>query len=174
MTAERVRRRTIRVGDEAPSAAPPDPLDLRRGLELHFFAHLNFADEVNAELEKLQFGRIHHRILYIVSQKPELTVGELVKFLRVTNQGIQRAMGDLLRAGYIEQRASVRDRRQRLLFATESGHVLERLLSRPQLERVARAYDECGPEAVQGYWCVLEAMVDARERAYAKREEGPS
>ena len=46
------------------------------------------------------------------------------------------------------------------MFLTENGTALEQELSDAQRERMRQAYREAGPEAVQGFRTVLEAMMD--------------
>ncbi|MCX8230811.1 MAG: hypothetical protein OTJ45_03205, partial [Alphaproteobacteria bacterium] len=71
----------------------------------------------------------------------------------------------LVEEGYVEQKKGVRDRRQRLLHLTEKGRELERRVSEKQRARVAKAYQEAGAEAVEGYRKVLLGLVDGADRA---------
>ena len=61
--------------------------------------------------------------------------------------------------GLIDSRIGKTDRRQRNLFLTESGAALEKQLSEVQRKNMRRAYSAAGPEAVQGFRTVLEAMI---------------
>jgi DNA-binding MarR family transcriptional regulator len=72
----------------------------------------------------------------------------------------------LVERGFIVQETGREDRRQRLLYLTEAGAELERQLSRPQRERVARAFREAGPEAVAGYRKVLLGLIDEKDREH--------
>lgn len=76
--------------------------------------------------------------------------------------------------GLVESRVGVTDKRERHLFLTDKGRALEATLSDAQRARMRTAYKDAGPEAVQGFKRVLEAMMDAdMRRAYAKlRESG--
>jgi len=139
---------------------------LYRGLELHFFAHLNLADDADRQLTELGFGRTHHRLLYFISRMPGVTVGELLSILRVTHQNVQRAMGELVRKGLVEQRTSMTDRRQRQLFITDEGQALFDRLTERQFERISRAYAAAGETAVQGYWTVLWHMIEESDRQW--------
>ena len=51
------------------------------------------------------------------------------------------------------------DRRQRLLYLTETGQDLFKKLSELQKKRIARAYREAGAEAVEGYLRVLKGLI---------------
>ncbi len=138
--------------------------ELRRGIELLFYAYRDFTAEPDAMLSRLGLGRAHHRVIYFVGRHPEITVTELLRILRITKQSLSRVLGDLVRKGYIVQRQGTRDRRQRLLELTERGRELERQLSENQRRRIARAYREAGAEAVEGFRTVLLGIMDPENR----------
>jgi DNA-binding MarR family transcriptional regulator len=167
VVAETRSRPTGSSSASDPATAPTEPL--HRGLELHFFAHLNLAEDADRQLAEFGFGRTHHRVLYFVSQAPGITVGELLSILRVTHQNIQRPMGELLRKGLIEQKTSMTDRRQRQLYVTEDGKALFDALTGRQFERIAKAYKIAGDDAVRGFWQVLWHMIDDRDRAWLEQ-----
>jgi len=152
------------AGTQAGMPADIPAHQLRWGLELHFFAHLNLAEDADRQLRGLDLGRTHHRILYFVARRPGITVGQLLAILRVTHQNIQRALGGLIREGFIEQRTAAEDRRQRQLFVTEKGRALFERLSERQFSRIRAAYEAAGPEAVRGYWQVLWHMLEDADR----------
>src|SRR5690606_25840073 len=99
-----------------------------------------------------------------VGGTPGLTVAELLGILRITKQSLSRVLSALVEEKYIDQRPGPHDRRQRRLYLTEKGTALERELSRVQQARVARAYEEAGPEAVAGCWKVLAGLIDPADR----------
>ena len=145
--------------------SPANPLflreeELRRGIELLFYAYRDFTAEPDAILAKHRFGRAHHRVIYFVGRNPGITVSELLGILRITKQSLSRVLGQLVRQDFIDQRQGTRDRRQRLLHLTEKGIALERQLTASQRERIARAYREAGAQAVEGYRRVLEGLTD--------------
>ena len=66
-----------------------------------------------------------------------------------------------------------RDKRERHLYLTEKGRALERALSDAQRARMRAAYRAAGPQAVQGFRAVLEAMMDPEmRRQYQSLKEG--
>jgi DNA-binding MarR family transcriptional regulator len=148
----------------------PNPLylrdeELRQSMELLFYAYRGFTAQADALLDQHNFGRAHHRVIYFVGRYPSISVAELLSILRITKQSLSRVLGQLVTEGFITQRPGTRDRRQRLLALTEQGVELERRLSADQRERIAAAYREAGPQAVEGYRKVLLAMIDPRDRA---------
>jgi DNA-binding MarR family transcriptional regulator len=137
---------------------------LRQGIELLFYAYRAFTSDPDNILKRFGFGRAHHRVLHFVGRNPDITVAELLGILRITKQSLARVLGALVRQGYVRQRTGQRDRRQRQLSLTEKGAALEAELSRVQQARVARAWTQAGPEAVEGYRKVLAGLLDAKDR----------
>jgi DNA-binding MarR family transcriptional regulator len=112
----------------------PEPMfDL---IELLFFAYRDFVADPDRILENIGFGRAHHRVLHFVDRQPGLTIAELLDILRITKQSLSRVLKELLDQNYVEQRAGVSDRRQRLLYPTNEGRRLARDLARLQTERL--------------------------------------
>lgn len=148
----------------------PNPLflrdeELRKGMELLFYAYRDFTSDPDALLKSWGMGRAHHRVMHFVGRNPGITVAELLGILRITKQSLSRVLSQLVEQGIIRQEKGTRDRRQRLLYLTDKGRELERQLSRPQRARVARAFREAGAEAVAGWRKVLAGLIDPADRA---------
>jgi DNA-binding MarR family transcriptional regulator len=139
--------------------------DVRRGIELLFFAYRDFTADPDRILAPLGMGRAHHRVLHFVGRNPDMTVGELLAILKITKQSLNRVLGQLVREKYIVQRQGEQDRRERRLALTETGQTLERSLSAPQRQRVAAAYEAAGPAAMAAFQRVLLDLVNADDRA---------
>jgi DNA-binding MarR family transcriptional regulator len=149
------------MSDIKSLAPPPTQIELEvsQGIELLFFAYRDFTAEPDTILARYDFGRAHHRVIHFVGHHPQITVGELLGFLRITKQSLSRVLGQLIRQGFIIQRPGVRDRRQRLLDLTSKGRELERQLSEPQRARVVNAYRQAGSRAVEGFRKVLLGII---------------
>ena len=93
-------------------------------IEKLFFAYRDFVLEADRLLAADGFGRAHHRVLYFVARRPDLTVAELLSILRITKQSLNRVLKDLLDRGYVSSRLGANDRRQRRLNATPRGEAL--------------------------------------------------
>ena len=113
--------------------------ELRQGIELLFYAYRDFTSDPDEILTEYRFGRAHHRAVHFIGRNPGMTVAELLAILRITKQSLSRVLSQLIDRGFVEQKKGAEDRRQRLLYLTESGVALELRLSRPQQARVARA-----------------------------------
>ena len=138
--------------------------ELRRGIELLYFAYRDFTRDPDEILAESGFGRAHHRVLYFVGRNPGTTVSGLLSLLRITKQSLSRVLGQLVEEGFIIQETGAQDRGQRLLKLTEKGEAFEKQLFETQRNRVAEAYKTAGPEAVAGFWEVLLNIVDDEDR----------
>jgi len=146
--------------------------ELRRGIELLYFAYRDFTRDPDKILAESGYGRAHHRVLYFVGRNPGTSVSGLLKLLRITKQSLSRVLGQLVDDGLIEQVQGTIDRRQRLLSLTPEGRAFEESLFATQRERVAGAYRQAGAEAVAGFWEVLLAIVDEHERDAVLKQIG--
>lgn len=153
-----------------PSAASPlflrEP-EIRRGIELLFFAHAELMQSGDAILAENGLGRAHHRALYFIARKPDLAIGELMTLLGVTKQSLGRVLGELADRELIARKPGQRDRRRILIRLTAAGETLETELFAEFRKKMVAAYNEAGPGAVTGFWTVLEELMteDVRERA---------
>ena len=108
-------------------------------------------------LAEFGLGRAHHRVLHFVNRHPALRVADLLEILKITKQSLARVLKELVDQGWIVQKAGERDRRQRLLYATEKGAELAGAPRQPAIEAgVARPGPgrcrqrwRCGPFPVQ-------------------------
>lgn len=139
---------------------------IRRGMELMIFAQSRFVRSADDKLAEIGLGRAHHRALYFIGRKPDITVGELLTLLGVTKQSLGRVMKDLVDRGLVQMRHGSFDRRHRLLSLTDAGAALETALYEEQRDKMAQAYSHAGQEAVAGYWTVLEALIPEAARSH--------
>ena len=151
-------------GVPAPGRASDDLI------ELLFFAYRDFVGDPDRILAEYGFGRAHHRVLHFVDRYPGLTIAELLDILRITKQSLNRVLKDLIEQGYIEQKPGVSDRRQRLLFCTQTGARLAADLIDVQTRRIARALaePEASPSASAAQEFLL-AIIEPEERASVRR-----
>ncbi len=138
--------------------------ELRRGMELLFFAYRDFAAEPDGLLARHKFGRAHHRVIYFVGRYPGISVTELLNILKITKQSLSRVLSQLVRDGIVVQRPGTSDRRQRRLELTPKGSELERTLTSRQRERFARAFRQAGADAVEGFRQVLLQLINERDQ----------
>lgn len=146
---------------------------LRKGIEAMFFAYRGFTADPDRILDQRGYGRAHHRAIHFIHRAPGTTVNNLLAILGVTKQSLNRVLRTLIEEGLVESRVGRHDKRERHLHLTTVGAELERALSDAQRVRMRAAYRAAGPAAVAGFRQVLEAMMDAEQRAqYQSLREG--
>src|ERR1700721_4519059 len=153
---------------DRPAAEAPESADAREPywdlIELLFFAYRDFVSDPDQLLDKLGFGRAHHRVLHFVNRNPGMKVAELLDVLKITKQSLGRVLKQLIDEGYVVQKAGPDDRRQRLLYVSQAGAALAMKLAGLQTERISRVLDELGPSARETARRFLAGMIDAEER----------
>ncbi|TMJ34704.1 MAG: MarR family transcriptional regulator [Alphaproteobacteria bacterium] len=133
-------------------------------IELLFFAYRDFIGDPDDVLEKLGFGRAHHRVLHFVNRNPGMKVAELLDVLKITKQSLGRVLKQLIQQGYVVQKEGANDRRQRLLYVTPKGEVLAMKLAGMQTARLSRALSELGPNGQESARRFLTAMLNPEHR----------
>jgi DNA-binding MarR family transcriptional regulator len=133
-------------------------------IELLFFAYRDFVGDPDQVLERLRFGRAHHRVLHFVNRNPGMKVAELLDVLKITKQSLGRVLKQLIDEGYVVQKAGPDDRRQRLLYVSQAGAALAMKLAGLQTERISRVLDELGPGSRESARRFLAGMIDAEDR----------
>jgi DNA-binding MarR family transcriptional regulator len=133
-------------------------------IELLFFAYRDFVSDPDQVLDRLGFGRAHHRVLHFVNRNPGMKVAELLDVLKITKQSLGRVLKQLIDEGYVVQKEGADDRRQRLLYASAAGAALAMKLAGLQTERIGRVLDELGPGARETARRFLAGMIDAEDR----------
>ncbi len=80
----------------------------------------------------------------------------------------------LVKDGLVEARVGDKDRRERHLYLTDEGALLEQTLSDAQRARMRAAFRDAAPAAVAGFRTVLEAtMNDNQRHQYQSLREHP-
>ena len=133
-------------------------------IELLFFAYRDFISDPDVALTSYGFGRAHHRVIHFVNRHPGIRVADLLDILKITKQSLGRVLKQLLDKGFIEQKHGPTDRRQRLLYPTESGRALALRLIDLQARRLNGALASLSPTEREGAEKFLRRIVDANER----------
>jgi len=108
-------------------------------MELFYFSYRDFTTDGDEVLEKIGYGRAHHRVLHFVHHYPGLRVADLLNILKITKQSLARVLKQLVDEDYISQKPGPKDRRERLLYTTAKGQELFDQLAEPQIERFINA-----------------------------------
>jgi DNA-binding MarR family transcriptional regulator len=150
--------------EKQASRAEPDRVSELALVELLFFAYRDFVSEPDAVLADYEFGRAHHRVLHFVNRHPGIRVADLLDILRITKQSLARVLKQLIAGNFIIQRTGDTDRRQRLLYTTESGKALARRLVEMQSRRIRGALAAMPGDQRNAAAEFLRGIVDADER----------
>ena len=150
-----------------PAAGPGTASEVREPywdlIELLFFAYRDFVGDPDQLLDKLGFGRAHHRVLHFVNRNPGMKVAELLHILNITKQSLGRVLKQLIDEGYIVQKAGA-DRRQRLLYVSPAGEALAMKLAGLQTERFERVLGQLEPGARETARRFLAGMINNEDR----------
>jgi DNA-binding MarR family transcriptional regulator len=144
------------------NVADLSPARLDSALELMYYAFKRLVEAPDRLLASRGLARAHHRILYFVARKPELTVGDLLAALQVTKQALNRPLRELIDRGYIRVTPDGRDRRVRRLRLSLAGRTLEERLTGMQLARFRRVLGRAGPKQEANWRAVMSDLGSSR------------
>jgi DNA-binding MarR family transcriptional regulator len=138
----------------------PAPTDeLHDAIEQFYFAYRGFTDRPDRILEKRGLGRVHHRILYFIGRRPDVSVRGLLDLLAVSKQALNAPLRQLMEMGLVGAEAGVQDRRVKNLRLTPSGRKLEAELTEAQTRHLRAAFDRAGPEAERGWRTAMDELI---------------
>jgi DNA-binding MarR family transcriptional regulator len=138
-------------------------------IELLFFAYRDFISDPDSLLATYGFGRAHHRVLHFVNRHPGIRVADLLDILKITKQSLGRVLKQLIDTGFLIQLPGPLDRRQRLLYPTQTGRALALRLLEPQIHRVQNAIASLPATKRDAARSFLEGMIDDPARAGINR-----
>ena len=134
--------------------------EIRKLMELLFFSYRDFTAGPDEILEKIQFGRAHHRIIYFVGKHNEITIKELLKILKITKQSLSRVLNQLVKRKYINMTVGS-DKRTKNLTLTKVGIELEKKLSNIQITKIRNILLNACENDINGFKKILFAMIDS-------------
>tara|TARA_Y100000739_G_C20425355_1_gene380883 strand:+ start:17 stop:502 length:486 start_codon:yes stop_codon:yes gene_type:complete len=137
--------------------------EIRKVIELFFFSYRDFTSGPDKILEKLKFGRAHHRAIYFVGKKNNITIKELLVVLKITKQSLSRVLNQLVEEGYIIVSSGL-DKRTKSLSLTEKGKKLELELSTIQIKKIKKVLNNFSEENINGFKKILYEMIDINNR----------
>ena len=133
--------------------------EIRKIIELVFFSYRDFTAGPDKILEKLNFGRAHHRVIYFVGKKDKITIKELLGVLKITKQSLSRVLNQLVKESYIVVSAGL-DKRTKNLSLTSSGLSLENKLSTIQIQKIKKVINNFNQEDIDGFKKILYEMIE--------------
>ena len=133
--------------------------EIRKIIELVFFSYRDFTAGPDQILEKLNFGRAHHRVIYFVGKKDKITIKELLGVLKITKQSLSRVLNQLVTEGFIVVSIGL-DKRTKNLSLTSSGLSLEKKLSTIQIQKIKKVINNFNQEDINGFKKILYEMIE--------------
>ena len=137
--------------------------EIRKIIELMFFSYRDFTSGPDKVLEKINFGRAHHRVIYFVKKRNNLTIKELLSILQITKQSLSRVLNQLVKEGYIIL-STGEDKRTKKLSLSKKGEQLEKKLSEIQILKIYNVIKNFDENDINGFKKVLFQMVDTKNQ----------
>ena len=133
--------------------------EIRKVIELLFFSYRDFTSGPDKILEKLNFGRAHHRVIYFVGKKNHITIKELLGVLQITKQSLSRVLNQLVTEKFIIVSTGI-DKRTKKLSLTQRGKKLENELSTIQIKKIKTVINKFSEENINGFKKILYEMIE--------------
>jgi Transcriptional regulators len=137
--------------------------EIRKVIELLFFSYRDFTSGPDKILEKLNFGRAHHRVIYFVGKKNNITIKELLGVLQITKQSLSRVLNQLVNEKFIIVSTGI-DKRTKKLSLTEKGKKLESQLSTIQINKIKKVINKFSEENISGFKEILYDMIETENK----------
>ena len=133
--------------------------EIRKIIELMFFSYRDFTSGPDMVLEKIKFGRAHHRVIYFVGKQKNLTIKELLSILQITKQSLSRVLNQLVEEKYVYLSIG-EDKRTKKLSLSKKGIELEKKLSNIQITKIYNVIKKFDENDINGFKKVLYGMIE--------------
>ena len=135
-----------------------DDKEVKKIIELIFFSYREFTLGPDKILNKINFGRAHHRVIYFVGKKKNITIKELLTILNITKQSLSRVLNQLVIEKYILV-STGSDKRTKNLCLTNKGYDLEEKLSTIQVNNIKNIIKNINETDINGFKKILYSMM---------------
>jgi DNA-binding MarR family transcriptional regulator len=137
--------------------------EIKKIIELMFFSYREFTSGPDAVLEKINYGRAHHRVIYFVGKQKEITIKDLLIILKITKQSLSRVLNQLVKEKYIMLSTGL-DKRTKNLTLTEKGQKLEKQLSDIQINKIKNVIKKENLSNINGFKKILYEIIYLKEK----------
>ena len=137
--------------------------EIRKVIELIFFSYRDFTSGPDEILDKINFGRAHHRVIYFVGKREQITIRNLLSILQITKQSLSRVLNQLVKEKYILL-STGDDKRTRNLSLTKKGMELEEKLTDIQTNKIKNVIKNANETDINGFKKILYAMIDKKNQ----------
>ena len=135
--------------------------EIRKIIELIFFSYREFTSGPDSILNKINYGRAHHRVIYFVGKKKKITIRDLLSILKITKQSLSRVLNQLVNEKYIVVSVG-EDKRTKNLSLTTKGIKLEEKLSNIQINQIKSIFKNANESDISGFRKILYKMIDVQ------------
>ena len=132
--------------------------EIRKIIELIFFSYREFTSGPDSILNKINYGRAHHRVIYFVGKKKKITIRDLLSILKITKQSLSRVLNQLVNEKYIVVSVG-EDKRTKNLSLTAKGIKLEEKLSNIQINQIKSIFKNANESDISGFRKILYKMI---------------
>ena len=137
--------------------------EIRKIIELIFFSYREFTLGPDEILNKINYGRAHHRVIYFVGKQKNITIKDLLSILKITKQSLSRVLNQLVKEKYILV-STGDDKRTKKLCLTQKGLDLEAKLSKIQIDKIKSIINDAKEADINGFKKILYSMIDEKSK----------
>ena len=137
--------------------------EIKKVIELLFFSYRDFTAGPDRILQKIKFGRAHHRIIYFIGKKNNITIKDLLAILQITKQSLSRVLNQLVNEDYVNV-VKGNDKRTKNLSLTPKGVNLENELSTIQINKIKKIISKTEENEVNVFKRILYDMIDEQNK----------
>ena len=137
--------------------------EIRKIIELIFFSYREFTLGPDEILNKINYGRAHHRVIYFVGKQKNITIKDLLGILKITKQSLSRVLNQLVKEKYILVSIG-EDKRTKKLCLTQKGLDLEAKLSKIQIDKIKSIINDAKEPDINGFKKILYSMIDEKSK----------
>ena len=137
--------------------------EIRKIIELIFFSYRDFTSGPDEILDKINFGRAHHRVIYFVGKRKQITIRNLLTILQITKQSLSRVLNQLVKEKYVLV-STGNDKRTKNLSLTKKGMELEEKLTSLQTNKIRNVIKNANEADINGFKKILYAMLDKKNQ----------
>ena len=137
--------------------------EIQKIIELLFFSYRDFTSGPDKILDKINFGRAHHRVLYFIGKRNSITIRELLAILQITKQSLSRVLNQLVNEKYVNL-SKGDDKRTKNLTLTKKGFELKDQLSNIQINKIKNIIKEANEVDINGFKKILYNMIDEENK----------
>ncbi|MCA1396046.1 MarR family transcriptional regulator [Bradyrhizobium sp. BRP56] len=135
--------------------------ELDAALELMYYGWRGMTLAADQYLATVGLSRPHHRILYVIARRPDISIGSLIEVLGISKQALNRPLGVLLERKLVAAKRSPEQHRSKLLHLTAAGQRIEQRASDHEREVLREAFDRVGAPGTAAWMAVMGAIADS-------------